>query len=125
MLAADIPGDFSIPAAPILIPEGPWKEIEGCVCAPKGFQAQGELQQRGFHAQELWRQAGRLMWAAGNRAHVLLRCMPRRVPTPRAAHTPAAGMYGGLRAKGNKADLALVVCDTDAVAAGVFTLNVM
>lgn len=39
--AADIPGDFSIPAAPILIPEGPWKEIEGCVCAPKGFKAQG------------------------------------------------------------------------------------
>lgn len=34
-------------------------------------------------------------------------------------------MYGGLRAKGNKADLSLVVCDTDAVAAGVFTLNVM
>ncbi|KAL4429620.1 hypothetical protein ABPG77_008669 [Micractinium sp. CCAP 211/92] len=73
--AADIPGDFSIPAAPILIPEGPWKEIEGCVCAPKGFKAQG--------------------------------------------------MYGGLRAKGTKADLALVVCDTPAVAAGVFTLNVM
>lgn len=36
-----------------------------------------------------------------------------------------AGMYGGLRAKGTKADLALVVCDTPAVAAGVFTLNVM
>lgn len=34
-------------------------------------------------------------------------------------------MYGGLRAKGNKADLALIVCDTEAVAAGVFTLNVM
>lgn len=73
--SADIPGDFSIPAAPILIPEGPWKEVEGCVCAPKGFKAQG--------------------------------------------------MYGSLRAKGTKADLALVVCDTPAVAAGVFTLNVM
>ncbi|KAI3435752.1 hypothetical protein D9Q98_001810 [Chlorella vulgaris] len=73
--AATLPGDFSIPAAPILIPEGPWKEIEGCVCAPKGFKAQG--------------------------------------------------MYGGLRAKGTKADLALIVCDGDAVAAGVFTLNVM
>ena len=36
------PGDFTIPAAPILIPEGPWKEIEGCVTAPKGFKAQGE-----------------------------------------------------------------------------------
>ncbi|PSC69634.1 arginine biosynthesis bifunctional chloroplastic-like [Micractinium conductrix] len=73
--AADIPGDFSIPAAPILIPAGPWKEIDGCVCAPKGFKAQG--------------------------------------------------MYGGLRAKGTKADIALVVADEPAVAAGVFTLNVM
>ena len=36
-----------------------------------------------------------------------------------------AGMYGGLRAKGTKADIALIVCDGDAVAAGVFTLNVM
>lgn len=34
-------------------------------------------------------------------------------------------MYGGLRAKGTKADIALIVCDGDAVAAGVFTLNVM
>jgi N-acetylglutamate synthase/N-acetylornithine aminotransferase len=34
-------------------------------------------------------------------------------------------MYGGLRAKGTKADLALIVCDGEAVAAGVFTLNVM
>ncbi|KAI3891385.1 hypothetical protein MKW92_040494 [Papaver armeniacum] len=37
----------------------------------------------------------------------------------------AAGMYGGLRAKGEKPDLALVTCDVDAVAAGVFTLNVV
>lgn len=34
-------------------------------------------------------------------------------------------MYGGLRAKGTKADIALVVADEPAVAAGVFTLNVM
>ena len=33
---------FDIPAAPILIPKGPWKEVNGCVCAPKGFKAQGE-----------------------------------------------------------------------------------
>ena len=33
---------FDIPAAPILIPKGPWKEVDGCVCAPKGFKAQGE-----------------------------------------------------------------------------------
>ncbi|KAK9811287.1 hypothetical protein WJX72_001202 [[Myrmecia] bisecta] len=66
---------FDIPAAPILIPEGPWKEVEGCVCAPKGFRAQG--------------------------------------------------MAGGLRAKGPKADLAMIVADKPAVAAGVFTLNVM
>ena len=32
---------FDIPAAPILIPKGPWKEVDGCVCAPKGFKAQG------------------------------------------------------------------------------------
>lgn len=75
VLAADIPGDFSIPAAPILIPEGPWKEIEGCVCAPKGFKAQGELQQYGFHALQLCRQAGRFDVAAGSRAQVLLRWM--------------------------------------------------
>jgi len=30
----------------------------------------------------------------------------------------AAGMYGGLRAKGEKPDLALVTCDVDAVSAG-------
>jgi glutamate N-acetyltransferase/amino-acid N-acetyltransferase len=34
-------------------------------------------------------------------------------------------MYGGLRAKGDKADLALIMCETDAVVGGVFTLNVM
>ena len=36
-----------------------------------------------------------------------------------------AGMAGGLRASGPKADLALIVADEDAVAAGVFTTNVM
>ena len=40
--AADA-GAFDIPAAPILIPPGPWKEIDGSVTAPKGFKAQGEL----------------------------------------------------------------------------------
>ena len=35
------------------------------------------------------------------------------------------GMHGGLRAAGPKADLALIVADADAVAAGVFTTNVM
>ena len=30
----------------------------------------------------------------------------------------AAGMYGGLRAKGEKPDLALVTCDVDAISAG-------
>lgn len=34
-------------------------------------------------------------------------------------------MAGGLRASGPKADLALIVADKDAVAAGVFTTNVM
>ena len=34
---------FDIPAAPILIPAGPWQEVDGSVCAAKGFKAQGHL----------------------------------------------------------------------------------
>ncbi|XP_008241426.1 PREDICTED: arginine biosynthesis bifunctional protein ArgJ, chloroplastic isoform X2 [Prunus mume] len=37
----------------------------------------------------------------------------------------AAGLFGGLRAKGDKPDLALVTCDVDATSAGVFTTNVV
>ncbi|XP_030490195.2 arginine biosynthesis bifunctional protein ArgJ, chloroplastic [Cannabis sativa] len=37
----------------------------------------------------------------------------------------AAGIYGGLRAKGDKPDLALVTCDVDATSAGSFTTNVV
>ncbi|KAL3628603.1 hypothetical protein CASFOL_027649 [Castilleja foliolosa] len=37
----------------------------------------------------------------------------------------ASGMYGGLRAVGEKPDLALVACDVDAVSAGAFTTNVV
>ncbi|KAK9127134.1 hypothetical protein Syun_015931 [Stephania yunnanensis] len=66
---------FSMPTAPILLPEGPWEQIPGGVTAAKGFKA--------------------------------------------------AGMYAGLRAKGNKPDLALVTCDVDATAAGVFTTNLV
>jgi glutamate N-acetyltransferase/amino-acid N-acetyltransferase len=75
--AADLPGDFGLPSAPMcdLIPTGPWRAVEGGVCAPAGFRAQG--------------------------------------------------MHAGLRAAGAKGDLALVVCEVDAAAAGVFTLNVM
>ncbi|KAH0882740.1 hypothetical protein HID58_058836 [Brassica napus] len=65
----------NIPAAPISLPEGSWKQISGGVTAAKGFKA--------------------------------------------------AGMYAGLRASGKKPDLALVTCDVDAVAAGVFTMNVV
>ncbi|KAF8683718.1 hypothetical protein HU200_044650 [Digitaria exilis] len=64
-----------ISAAPILLPEGPWKQVEGGVTAAKGFKA--------------------------------------------------AGIYGGLRAKGDKPDLALVACDVDATVAGAFTTNVV
>lgn len=39
-----------------------------------------------------------------------------------AAGFQAAGMYGGLRAAGRKPDLALVVCDTDAISAGGWVL---
>ncbi len=66
---------FDLPAAPILVPEGSWKRVQGGgVTTPMGFQA--------------------------------------------------AGMMAGLRA-GTKADLALVVSDIPAQAAGVFTLNLM
>ncbi|KAM2712242.1 hypothetical protein EV1_032272 [Malus domestica] len=64
-----------IPAAPIFLPEGPWKQIPGGVTAAEGFKA--------------------------------------------------AGLYGGLRAKGDKPDLALVTCDVDATSAGSFTMNVV
>lgn len=37
----------------------------------------------------------------------------------------AAGLYGGLRALGQKPDLALIVADDDAVVAGTFTKNLM
>ncbi|KAF5840425.1 ArgJ-like domain-containing protein [Dunaliella salina] len=37
----------------------------------------------------------------------------------------AAGVFAGLRASGKKADLALVLADTDAVVGGTFTQNVM
>jgi glutamate N-acetyltransferase/amino-acid N-acetyltransferase len=65
----------NIPAAPISLPQGSWKQIAGGVTAAKGFKA--------------------------------------------------AGMYAGLRAAGKKPDLALVTCDVEAVAAGVFTTNVV
>ncbi|CAI5942729.1 unnamed protein product [Closterium sp. NIES-64] len=39
--AAAEAGKF-IPAAPILLPEGPWKEVEGGVVAAKGFKAYGK-----------------------------------------------------------------------------------
>ncbi|XP_004495013.1 arginine biosynthesis bifunctional protein ArgJ, chloroplastic [Cicer arietinum] len=64
-----------IPAAPIFLPDGPWKQIPGGVTAAEGFKA--------------------------------------------------AGMYGGLRAVGEKPDLALVTCDVDAISAGSFTTNVV
>ncbi|XP_077213137.1 arginine biosynthesis protein ArgJ family [Tasmannia lanceolata] len=64
-----------IPSAPILLPEGPWKQVLGGVTAAKGFKA--------------------------------------------------AGMYGGLRAKGEKPDLALVTCDVAAISAGAFTTNIV
>lgn len=46
MRAAADEGAFDIPAAPILIPPGPWKEIDGSVTAPKGFKAQGVAEHR-------------------------------------------------------------------------------
>ncbi|KAI4349276.1 hypothetical protein L6164_009885 [Bauhinia variegata] len=64
-----------IPAAPIFLPEGPWKQIPGGVTAAEGFKA--------------------------------------------------TGIYGKLRAKGEKPDLALVTCDVDATSAGSFTTNVV
>lgn len=74
-MAKPVPGTFDIGAAPMLIPEGPWKVMEGNCASVKGFRA--------------------------------------------------AGMSAGLRKRGDKADLALIVADKPAVAAGVFTTNVM
>ncbi|KAH0879847.1 hypothetical protein HID58_067241 [Brassica napus] len=42
-----------------------------------------------------------------------------------AGGVTAAGMYAGFRASGKKPNLALVTCDVGAVAAGVFTMNVV
>ncbi|KAK2080261.1 hypothetical protein QBZ16_000114 [Prototheca wickerhamii] len=40
--ADSLPGNFTIPQAPILIPEGPWRTIEGGgLTTPQGFKAQG------------------------------------------------------------------------------------
>ncbi len=47
------------------------------------------------------------------------------VPFRQAEACCGAGMFSGMRAKGPKADLALVVADQPAAAAGVFTTNVM
>lgn len=41
MVAGGSATSFDIPQAPVLISPGPWREIDGCVCAPKGFKAQG------------------------------------------------------------------------------------
>uniref|UniRef100_A0A0A9C8P6 Uncharacterized protein n=1 Tax=Arundo donax TaxID=35708 RepID=A0A0A9C8P6_ARUDO len=70
-----VSADGFISAAPILLPEGPWKQVEGGVTAAKGFKA--------------------------------------------------AGIYGRLRTKGEKPDLALVACDVDATVAGAFTTNIV
>ncbi|BBN02429.1 glutamate N-acetyltransferase / amino-acid N-acetyltransferase [Marchantia polymorpha subsp. ruderalis] len=70
-----VPSKFEFPSAPILLPDGPWREIPGGVTAAAGFKA--------------------------------------------------IGMYAGLRAVGKKPDLALVICEDDAVAAGTFTKNLM
>ena len=71
-------GCFELAYAPVgesLIPSGPWKTIEGGVCAARGFKV--------------------------------------------------AGYKAGLRAKGTRADCALIVADDDATCAGIFTTNVM
>ena len=49
---------------------------------------------------------------------------PHAALLQRACHL-SAGMAGGLRAAGPKADIALVASDEPCVAAGVFTLNIM
>ncbi|KAF7818530.1 arginine biosynthesis bifunctional protein ArgJ, chloroplastic [Senna tora] len=69
-----LPSNY-MPAAPISLPQGPWKQIPGGVTAAEGFKA--------------------------------------------------AGIYGGLRGKGERPDLALVTCDVDAISAGSFTTNVV
>lgn len=114
---------FQIPACPDLIPAGPWKKVEGGVCAAKGFKATGTL----------------LTETPGTEAPVSSSCwlcivQHRRTVTaslnsrsflPEQSLFACAGVYASLRASGRKADLSLVVADEPAVAAGCFTKNVM
>ena len=63
------------------------------------------------------------------RIHLCMHPVPR-LDAPAPVSTPfpcpdGPGMYGKLRASGVKADLALVVADEPAVAAGAFTTNMM
>ncbi|GFZ02302.1 arginine biosynthesis protein ArgJ family [Actinidia rufa] len=88
-----------IPAAPIFLPEGSWKQVRN-FCSVLIIPSVA-------------------IWLFFKQSH--------RIPggVTAAKGFNAAGMYGGLRAKGEKPDLALVTCDVDAISAGAFTTNVV
>ena len=73
------------------------------------------------------------MLVAGDAMRLSPVCRTFKQRGPRQTHAAllqcachlSAGMAGGLRAAGPKADIALVTADEPCVAAGVFTLNVM
>ena len=87
-MAKPVPGTFDIGAAPMLIPEGPWKVMEGNCASVKGFRR--ERSQRSRH---------RVRFRARD---------PQRDRRGASALRRAAGMSAGLRKRGDKADLALV-----------------
>ena len=66
-----------------------------------------------------------LMQSAKLAVQPLCICTALTRPSVQLCYIYTTGMAGGLRASGPKADLALIVADADAVAAGVFTTNVM
>lgn len=112
------PVQFDVPAAlPLnLLPTShAWTEVAGGVCAPRGFQAQGEgLMARGWRPRR-----GRQLLA-----HRGLCSELRELPTatllcfePR--QLPPAGAYAGLRDSSHRADLALLVSNREALVACV------
>lgn len=120
-----------LPAAPVLITPGPWREVDGSVCAPKGFRAQGRclpaihfLHKGGI----IGRPADLFVpccagWASvyGTAPYVTGAAGFRQLGS--AARPGLAGRHGGLRAATKKADIALIVADNDAASAGAFTTN--
>lgn len=102
-----------IPAAPIFLPEGPWNQVSFW---PQKFFSYVATVLRYYcfcYCSLNW-----IIWL-----YFCLFWAFVQIPggVTAAEGFKAAGIYGGLRAKGEKPDLALVTCDVDAVSAGSFS----